>query len=52
LDKNKVDRWYFEANQIYDTNNTDMPKIIKINEDELFNCDLFIFCVSVFVPEV
>ncbi len=52
LDKNKVDRWYFEANQIYDTNNMDMPKIIKINEDELFNCDLFIFCVSVFVPEV
>ncbi|MBS5822674.1 MAG: lactate dehydrogenase [Clostridium argentinense] len=52
LDKNKVERWYFEANQIYDINNKDMPKVIKINEEELFNCDLFIFCVSVFVPKV
>ncbi|MEW8957094.1 lactate dehydrogenase [Clostridium sp.] len=52
LDKNKVDRWVFECNQILDINNPEAPLIEAIEENDLFNCDMFVFCVSVGVPEV
>nr|WP_242840662.1 lactate dehydrogenase [Clostridium hydrogeniformans] len=52
LDKNKVDRWVFEGNQILDINNPCAPTIEAIDEKDLFNCDMFVFCVSVGVPEV
>lgn len=52
LDKNKINRWIFECNQILDINNPTAPYIEEVKEDELFNCDMFVFCVSVGVPEV
>lgn len=52
LDNNKVQRWVFECNQILDINNPTAPYIEGISDKELFNCDMFVFCVSVGVPEV
>jgi len=52
-DKNRIDRWKFELGQILSPEMDE--SIIEINplvEDELFNCDIFVFCVSVGVPEV
>lgn len=52
LDDNKVNRWLFECNAIYDINNETMPKIERLSKEDIFNCDMFVFCVSVGVPEV
>lgn len=51
-DINKMKRWEYEGNQIFDMNTSRYPKIISLEESELFNCDLFVFCVSMSVPEV
>lgn len=52
-DENKINRWKFELGQIL---SPDMKErnidIIGLKEDEVFNCDMFVFCVSVGVPEV
>jgi malate/lactate dehydrogenase len=52
-DENKVNRWKFELGQIL---SPDMKErnidVIGLKEDEVFNCDMFVFCVSVGVPEV
>jgi hypothetical protein len=51
IDPNKIKRWEFEANQILDpTVNLGHPPILPISEAELFDCDMFIFCVTVGVP--
>ncbi|MCX7903519.1 MAG: lactate dehydrogenase [Caloramator sp.] len=52
-DKNidKINRWFYEANQILEPFSTDKyPEIIKINEEDIFDCDILIFCVSSNVP--
>jgi malate/lactate dehydrogenase len=47
------DRWYFEASQIYGPmGGRPFPKIKKIEEPELFDCDVFVFCASRGVPPV
>lgn len=51
-DPNKIKRWTLEANQIFDINSINMPPIIPLKEEDIFNCDMFVFCVSVGVPEV
>lgn len=51
-DPNKIIRWTLEANQIFDINNTTMPSIVGLKEEDIFKCDMFVFCVSVGVPEV
>lgn len=51
-DINKVNRWCYEANAILDINSPEMPIVRALEEEELFNCDMFVFCVSVGVPEV
>lgn len=51
-DKNKVKRWLLEGNQILDINNLNMPEIKEIEEKEIFHCDMFVFCVSLGVPQV
>lgn len=48
-----IKRWEYEANQItapfeYDT----FPKVHGITEDELFDCDMFVFCASMGIPPV
>ncbi len=52
-DINKVNRWEYECNQIQSpTLNPNLPKIKPLNEDEIFNCNMFVFCVSVGVPKI
>ncbi|HGG0416778.1 TPA: lactate dehydrogenase [Clostridium sporogenes] len=52
-DINKINRWEYECNQIQSPNlNPNLPKIKVLNEDEIFNCNMFVFCVSVGVPKI
>ncbi len=53
IDPNKVKRWEFEANQIMDpTGNLSHPEVLPISEEQLFDCEMFIFCVTVGVPSL
>ena len=53
LDLNKVKRWEFESNQILDpTGVLNHPTVLPISEEQLFDCDMFIFCVTVGVPSI
>lgn len=52
-DENKIKRWEYECNQILPPDyNINYPTIHAVKEEDLFNCDMFVFCVSVGVPEV
>ncbi len=51
--QNTARRWEFEMNQIsepwaYD----DYPVVKEIEQDALFDCDVFVFCASRFIPPV
>lgn len=51
IDQNKVKRWEFEANQILDpTGEMCHPDVLPIAAEQLFDCDMFIFCVTSGVP--
>jgi malate/lactate dehydrogenase len=50
IDSSKVIRWEFEGNQILFPNQPQSPKILAVPEEELFNCDMFVFCVTVGIP--
>lgn len=52
IDPSKVTRWEFESNQILFSNQSQSPKVIAVNEEELFNCDMFVFCVTVGIPSL
>jgi len=53
IDQKKVLRWEYEANQIRDAlPGALFPEIRSIEGKNLFDCDLFVFCVSVGVPPV
>lgn len=53
LDKNKMKRLHFELNQILSCDGTEGSiQIEELTEKDLFNCDLFVFCVSVGIPPV
>lgn len=50
-DPKKIKRWEYECNQILSPDTgLIFPEVIPVNETELFNCDYFVFCVSVGVP--
>ncbi|MBF8983521.1 lactate dehydrogenase [Lutibacter sp. B2] len=50
---NQLKRWDFEINQIFSIDsNTNFPDIRIISEQEIFDCDMFVFCASVGVPKV
>lgn len=52
-DINKIKRWEYECNQIQSADiNKNYPEIVPLNENNLFDCDMFVFCVSIGVPEV
>ncbi len=52
-DPNKIKRWELECNAILPgDNNCGFPAICGIEEEDLFNCHMFVFCVSIGVPEV
>jgi hypothetical protein len=53
LDENKMQRMLFEGNQIYaGFNEMKFPKVVKIEKEDLFKCDMFVFCVTAGVPPV
>lgn len=44
-------RWHYELNQILDPANPDgMPEVHIVSEEQLFDCDIFVFCASGGVP--
>lgn len=52
-DVNKINRWEYECNQIQSPDlNSNLPRIKALNEDEIFDCNMFVFCVSVGVPKI
>lgn len=53
LDMDKTKRWEYEISQISDFNKIhSYPEVLGINRDKLFDCDMFIFCISVGVPPI
>ncbi|MHB1392329.1 MAG: lactate/malate family dehydrogenase [Clostridia bacterium] len=53
IDPNKVKRWESEANQIMDpTGSLSHPAVLPISQEQLFDCDMFVFCVTVGVPSL
>lgn len=52
-DINKVNRWEYEANQILTPFNDILyPEVKAISPEQVFDCDIFVFCVSLGVPPV
>nr|WP_243201541.1 MULTISPECIES: lactate dehydrogenase [unclassified Fusibacter] len=51
LDDNRIKRYEFELNQIYDLGRKMVP-VVKVADSDLFNTDIFIFTASKAVPEV
>lgn len=47
-----IARYEMELNQVLSTDGTPMPKIVPCTEDDLFDCDLFLFTASRGVPQV
>lgn len=53
LDKDKLLRWYYEIGQILSPSNLENSiEISIVEESDLFDCDLFVFCVSVGIPKI
>lgn len=53
IDSNKVNRWLMEAGQILSPeDNAVYPEIAYVDKDELFNCDMFVFALSIGVPSL
>jgi malate/lactate dehydrogenase len=50
IDANKINRWEFESNQIHFPNKIASPKVFALEEHKLFDCDMFVFCVTVGIP--
>lgn len=51
IDSNKARRWEYEANQIMDPSGSlSHPDVMVISEKQLFDCDMFVFCVTAGVP--
>ncbi len=52
-DVSRIERYKYELSQILSPDmKEDSIKIISLKEEEVFDCDMFVFCVSVGVPEV
>ncbi len=53
LDTNKINRWHLELSQILSCDGKEHKISINILEEkDLFDCDLFIFSVSIGVPQI
>ena len=52
LDNKKMDRWVYEANQIYSPNVDSFPIVKPIGQNDLFHCDIFIFSVAKATPSL
>lgn len=53
IDPARVKRWEYEANQIFDSSGSLLhPEVTAINSEQLFDCDMFVFCVTAGVPPI
>lgn len=53
VDQNKTERWVYEVGQVQGVDeDIEYPKVMSISEQKLFDCHMFVFCVSAGVPEV
>lgn len=53
LDPNRCKRWEFECGQIREVGaEQPTPEVCILKENELFDCDVFLFCVARAVPAV
>jgi len=52
LDDNKVNRWLHELNQINTLEDRGFPKVVPVKQDQLFDCDMFVFTASKSIPPV
>lgn len=51
--ENRLKRWEYELNQIrIPFNESSLPKVVPIEKEDLFNCDMFVFCASKGIPPV
>lgn len=51
--EDKLNRWEHELNQVVPPlSSITFPKVEIISKDDLFNCDMFIFCASKGIPPV
>ena len=50
---NAIKRWELEANQIfYPFTAQRFPEVSRIREENIFDCDMFVFCATVGVPSL
>lgn len=50
---NTIKRWQLEANQIFCPFTAyKFPEVYKLREENIFDCDMFIFCATVGVPSL
>jgi len=52
LDDNKIQRWCYELNQIFTIDRGPFPPVHGVKQEELFDCDVFVFTASSRIPEV
>lgn len=53
IDKNKVKRWEHECGQISTPFNYEsFPRVYSLDFENVFDCDMFVFCVSKAVPQI
>ena len=52
LSQDKMNRWEQEANQISGLKYDQHPPVHIISEDQLFDCDIFLFCIAKQIPEL
>lgn len=50
--REKMLRWQYEVNQIYGPSDIPFPSVDIIAKEDVFNCDLFIFCIAARVPAI
>lgn len=51
--ESRIKRWHYEAGQTLSPSAEHIfPEVIPLEDKDLFDCDMFVFCVSVGVPEV
>ena len=44
--------WAFEEAEAAETGSMTLPEVVILSEEELFNCDMFLFCASKAVPAI
>ena len=51
-DISKVNRWEYEINQISDFQQTIRPTVAFVEYEDIFDCDMFVFCIAARVPAI